>query len=124
MDRVIAIWAFLLVLNSVGGCSSACSSTERALLRDTTGLAFTAVDTSCDLIAKDQTVSIYVGDGSARSLLMKYDPDPRSGGPRISVDGNKINISIDSVSSLFSQSESFKSYKVEYEVQHVEYPGK
>ena len=112
MDRVNAIAAILLVFNSAGGCSSPCSSTERTLLRDTTGLVFTAVDTSCDSIAKDETVSIYVADGTARSLLMKYDPDPRSGGPQITIDGNNIAISVDSVAELISQTERFQSYKV------------
>ena len=121
MDRVIAIVAIFV---AAGGCSSPCSSTERTLLRDTSGLVFSTVDTSCDLIGKDRAISIYVTDGSARSLLIKYDPDERSGGSRISVDGNKINISLDSVSSLFSESGSFRSYKVEYQVRHVEYSGK
>lgn len=93
---------------------------------------------SCDLIAKDEVVSVYVMSetrtrpwpfsnwGKHRKLIFRYDPG-RDDNPLPSISRpsqSTIRISIPEVSSIIVQSHEWEHMSVSYEIGKVYYPTK
>jgi len=114
----------------------ACISAERATIPDISGMRFDITYTNCDVLAKQEAISVYVSAAKragsplldklfrARSLLFRYDPDKdNSPLPQIKVlSDNTIIISVPAVSSINYQSQSWRRVSVKYNIGHVDYP--
>jgi hypothetical protein len=101
------------------------------------GADFEITDTDCDLIAKEEFVSVYVsrtvakgqswfsGWRNRKTLLFRYDPGmPDNPLPSINASGeNKILISIPDISSVSFQSRNWGDVSVDYAIGHIDYPG-
>lgn len=107
------------------GCGPACISREQAKISGPSGLTFVITETNCDLVGNTTATTIEgYGKGDSKTTLFKYRPDDRSGMPRISVQGNRIVIEIDSVLDISRQENRYKTYEVDYKIKHVEYSQK
>jgi len=123
---VFVLMAAYTLLASIGlaPTSSSCLTTSEQEVQTTSSLKFKIVRKDCDLIAKDSAVTISVSDESnaREDVLLKYDPDERSHGPTINVDtAGSININIDSVSSVYSREERWKSRDVVIKIGRIQY---
>lgn len=109
----------------LAGCGPACVSEEQAKISDPSGLTFVITETNCDLVGNSTATTIEAyGQGDSKTTLFKYGPDDRSGAPQIAVQGNRIVIDIDSVLDISLRENRYKTYAVDYKINHVEYPRK
>lgn len=114
---------------------SAC--TEEVLkVTDTPGIRFVIERSSCDLLAKDESISVYatkIPESPFRKManrlrkpvpLFRYDPGSEDNPlPSITMsDPDQIRIKIASVSSIASQDRTWHGKSVSYDIGKVYYP--
>lgn len=119
-------------INKVKPNTFACSSETKTTLKDISGGDFEIVYTSCDTLAKDESVSVYVSSRSwvsrlfyKETLLFRYDPamsnDPL---PSITASSqNRILISIPQVSSIDVQRRNWGIVSIDYQIGKIFNPG-
>lgn len=113
-----------------------CQTEERLKIDDPAGFRFQVEYTSCDTLAKQETISVYAtkvtskGVGllsrwrDQRTLLFRYDPG-RWGNPLPTItrpSQSAILISVPEVSSIEYQNREWEKRSVNYAVGHVDYP--
>jgi hypothetical protein len=112
-------------------------STERVREISLSNLRFEPEDTSCDVLAKDEAIRVYVRDTvldkgwffakwrNERTLLLRYDPGvPDNAIPSITrPNQSTILISIPEVSSIEYQSSYWENTSINYEIGKVDYPS-
>jgi hypothetical protein len=112
-------------------------STEKVKEVNLSNLTFEVEDTSCDDLAKDEAIGVYVKDTASdrgwffpkwrnqRTLLFRYDPgrwnNPLPAITRLSQ--STILISIPEVSSIDYQSRKWANMSVNYQMGQVDYPA-
>lgn len=114
---------------------NACISEEKASIPDLAGVKVDIVYTNCDILAKDEALSIYFSRPGKRDLLFgrwrnrralvfRYDPGkPDSTLPSITHPSRStIQISLPEVSSVIYQSRSWEDISIAYEIGKVDYP--
>jgi len=133
---VVVLWGsrrvFRLWVNHV-----ACYTEERLKIDDPTGIRFSVEYTNCDIIAKQEDISVYAqttksdgGQASSsrkkqRTLLFSYDPVtydsplPSITRPSQSV----ILISIPRISEVLEQEHKFGDITVLYDIKEITYPS-
>jgi hypothetical protein len=107
--------------------SPACLTQTLQKIPNLSGYDFEISETSCDLIAKDDAVSILVSKSGRKqqTLLFKYDPwgVATDFPPAITfVDPHTIKISIARVSSLFSRRDQWDGLNIVYDIGVIDYP--
>lgn len=110
----------------------ACFSETKTTLKDMSGGDFEIVYTTCDSLAKDESISVYVSSRSwisrlfyKETLLFRYDPamsnDPL---PSITASSqNRILISIPQVSSIDVQRRNWGIVSIDYQIGKIFNPG-
>jgi hypothetical protein len=118
LPLVILLWLF------VGG---ACITETREKFSNISGFNFEVIETDCDLIAKDASISVLVSRGARtrQTLLFKYDP----GGAPVPlpvirlVGANSVRISVPRVSSLFYRTDHWETLSIDYDIGAIEFPA-
>jgi len=115
-----------------------CTSEVRLKIDNLSGLSFEVTDTSCDTIAKDENIRVYVrkvdpnGAGilsrwiNQKSLLFRYDPGSWDNPvPLITRPSqSSILISIPGLSSISEQKHEWENISIDYDIKRVDYPPK
>lgn len=110
----------------------ACYSETKMTLPDISGGDFEIIYTSCDVLAKDESISGYVSKRSwvakllaRKTLLFRYDPALwNSPLPSIRTSGqNRILVSVPRVSEIIFQSRKWENLSVDYDVGHIDNPA-
>jgi len=130
---ICSIWmAIRLVGNRI-----ACHKEVRLKTEDPSGYIFEVEDTTCDILAKDEAISVYArkvdpkgpwvlsGWRNQRTLLFRYDPG-RWDNPLPSIthlSQSTILISVPEVSSIDYQNRKWANMSVNYEIGRVDYPA-
>lgn len=127
----------VLVLAGVAPQRFSCNSQREMKLTNIAGHDFEITYTNCDVLAKEEFVSVYISSTKdnrkwwvpewliRKKLLFRYDPAmPTDSLPSIRVSGqNRISISIPRVSSVIFASKKWENVSVDYQIGHVDYPG-
>ena len=116
---------------------NACSGEVLKVL-EVSGIKFQVESSSCDVLAKDEAVSVYAmaatkrgiwpfsGWGNQKTLLFRYDPG-RDDNPLPTItrpSQSIIRISIPEVSSVAVQNRKWGNMSISYEIGKVYYPTK
>jgi hypothetical protein len=125
----------VLVIAAVVPWPFACLTETKMKIANLSGTDLEVTYTNCDVIAKDEFVSVYaspaVGKGDSvfarllnrRTLVFRYDPGKPDNLPSIKgVGDDRILISNPGVSQVFYQSRKWKSVTIDYEIGHIDYP--
>jgi hypothetical protein len=105
--------------------TSLCTTETLSTVSDVSGFDFEITETACDVLAKDDAISVFATkrDEPGRTLLFKYDPAGRHPIASISsLNDGTIQISVDRISSIFFQRSSIDGLAVRYQIGHVDYP--
>jgi len=99
------------------------------------GVRFEVTYTNCDVIAKEDSVTVYASKAVAggeplfarwsnpKVPIFVYVPG-RSETPSIEASGEStVLISIPNVSSIYSQSSQWRNVRINYHIGHIFYPG-
>jgi hypothetical protein len=114
---------------------NACAS-EVLRITETSGVRFVIEKSSCDLLAKDEFISVYatklptspfqkmLGWVNRQSLLFRYDPGNEDNPlPSITASGqNQIRIALPKVSSIEVQNRTWNDRSISYEIGKIYYP--
>ena len=112
------------ILFSVG-----CRSETIERVSGVAGLDFEIVYTNCDLLAKDEAITVYASRGQglpgwfSKREIFKY-----TGGPDISLaltasDRNSVRVSVEAVSSIHFARDRWEDVTIIYNIGHIEYPS-
>jgi hypothetical protein len=116
---------------------NACTS-EVLKVAELSGVKFEVESSSCDVIAKDEAVSVYAMKatkrgiwpfsswGNRKTLVFRYDPG-RDDNPLPSItrpSQSIIRISIPEISSIAVQNREWDNISISYEIGKVDYPTK
>jgi hypothetical protein len=126
----------VLVFAAVVPWPFACLTETKMKIANLSGVDVEVTYTNCDVIAKDEFVSVYaspaIGRGESlfarlrnrKTLIFRYDPGRQEDLlPSIkATSDNRILISNPGVSQVFYQSRKWKSVNIDYEIGHIEYP--
>jgi hypothetical protein len=125
---VPSVFIYLFFVVPVTGWNpfDACTTETRSKIFNLSGFDFEISETDCDLIAKDEsiTVSVSKAGGNRKTPLIKYTPVgwPNTL-PSIAVpDHDKFLISIPKVSSVFFERRKWKTISIDYAIGHIDYP--
>ena len=107
--------------------SPACLVTTEREIDSIPGLYFDVIRTSCDTLAKVESITVRLAKtkSSRKIAVFKYDPDERGPLPSIKQEpGQAIEISIPSVSSIYFRADSWEGTQIQYHIGSVRYPNK
>jgi hypothetical protein len=136
---IAALGGIYAILFSTGFVFSrlACQTEEKLKIDDPSGLRFELEYTNCDLLAKDEAISVYAEKilptgpwffsswRNQRTLIFRYDPE-REDSPLPSItrpSQSTILISIPEVSSILYQNRAWANMSVNYDIRRVTYPA-
>ena len=105
--------------------SFTCISETHKKISGLSGFDFEVVETDCDALAKDASISVFVSEpGHAnKALLFKYGPAGLGPDPVISeIDAHSIQVSVPHISDEMFRRESFEGLSINYEIGIVDYP--
>jgi hypothetical protein len=136
---VVALWGVSRIVLRVTGFDdpNACISEQVKTILDLAGTKVDVVDTNCDLITKQEDVSVYFSSAAVkgeswfakwtnrRTLVFSYDPRrPDHSLPSFTHPSQStILISIPEVSSILYQNRKWAKVVIEYDIEHVVYPA-
>lgn len=124
----LPVGGLYLLLASIGLMPTpySCLIETRAKIPGLGGYDFEVSETSCDFLAKDDAVSVFVSKvgGKKKDLLFKYDPArPQDAFPVITIPAPQtIQIAVPWVSSIFSRQETWNGVSIIYKIDRIEYP--
>ncbi len=111
--------AFLWVLVKVVTWN-ACMTESRLTIPDVLGYQIEVSDTNCDLLAKDDAVSVFASKPGSwkRTLLVKYVAYGYDDLPQITAnDQGGIEISLGEIADLYSKQENLDGIRVNYKLE-------
>lgn len=134
---IVLIAIYFLSTTSLNSVRSSTCSTEKVEEVNLSNLRFQIEDTSCDGLAKDEAIRVYIKDMASdegsifsrwtnqRTLLFRYDPG-RWDNPLPFItrpSQSTILISIPEVSSIDYQNRKWENMCVNYDIRRVDYPA-
>ena len=123
---LVAIYIFLAIIG-LAWTPWVCLDTPVAKITGLLGYNFDVIYTNCDLIAKEEWISVFAArPGAWRStLLFQYVPWRYDDKPAITAtDGRTIRISIPKLSSVHMRRTGWDDLTIEYDIGYIEYPNK
>jgi hypothetical protein len=108
----------------------ACISETFGKASNIAGADFEFVDTDCDLIAKDEAITISVSRGPGlldwfgKTEIFKYDGIPEIKPVVTAVDRHTVRISVEAVSSVHFAKKRWEDLTIVYDIGSIEYPRK
>jgi len=124
LGLIVAIGGPFVVLGLLMA-PGACITESRGKIVNVAGYDFEISETSCDLIAKDDAVSVLISKTGHQSqtAIFKYDPG-RYLPPEIRATGaHSVQISIPSISSEFFRKDKWEDLSIEYDLGQIDYPS-
>ena len=106
-----------------GACLSETVRTEKRA-----GVLLELVDTNCDLIAKDEAITLFATRGPhlvdwlSRTQIFEYDGDPAAL-TIASPDQGTLLLSIDRISSVYFARDRWRGLRIVYDIGHISYPS-
>jgi hypothetical protein len=131
-------WASLIILSFAAlvcgllllrrsAINANCIVQNEAELPDVAEFHFQLIRTSCDSFGNSISISVLIEEKGVdkKGVIFKYWPDQRNPIPTITgLPGNRLQISIPSVASIYFQSYKWKETAIEYDIGSVLYPAK
>jgi hypothetical protein len=101
-----------------------CETRVRGSVTVMSGYEFEFSETACDVIAKDDAITVFVTKSGvgAKTALFKYDPGSDELPQVTSVDAHTVRIAIGSISSVFFRKNEFGDLSITYAIGHIDYP--
>lgn len=102
-----------------------CQTWNRGSLSGLAGYDFEINETACDVIAKDDAITILASEvgRKEKTAIFKYDPGGDELPEVVAVDAHTVRISVRSISSIFFRSDVVGSLSILYDIGHVDYPN-
>lgn len=120
------IYSLPIVLPGLLFWQPMCITETRGKITDIPGYEFEFSETSCDVIAKDDAVSVLASrvGSKMQTPVFKYDPY-RTLIPKIESTGeHSVKISIPDIAEEFFRKEKFQDLSIQYDIGMVLYPDK
>jgi hypothetical protein len=125
LGATLVVGYLLVALVGYPITSFACVSETHKKISGLSGFDFEVVETDCDVLAKDASISVFVSElGKAKKvLLFKYGPAGVGTDPVISgIDAHTIQVSVPHISDEMFRRETFEGLSISYEIGIVDYP--
>jgi hypothetical protein len=99
---------------------------DRGKVSDISGFDFEFSETACDVIAKDDAITVFISRPGAanKAAVFKYDPGSDELPVVTSVDRHTVLISLRSVSSIFFRKHSWADLAITYNIGDIHYPDR
>jgi hypothetical protein len=105
----------------------ACLTDTREKFSNLSGFDFEVSYTSCDVIAKEEWISVLVSRGARTPQILLFEYDPGGGAlplPEIKLVGaNAVQISVPRISSLRYRRDRWDTLSVGYDIGAIDYPA-
>ena len=101
-----------------------CQTWDRGSIVDLAGYNFDISETACDVVAKDDAITIFASEvgKKQKTAIFKYDPGDDELPKVLAVDAKTVRISLHSVSSIFFRKEVIEGLSIVYDIDHIHYP--
>ncbi len=101
-----------------------CQTWQRSSVSDLAGYNFEISETACDVLAKDDAITIFASEvgKKEKTAIFKYDPGGDELPRVVAANSGTVRISLHSISSIFFRKDVIGSLSIVYDIDHIDYP--
>jgi hypothetical protein len=102
-----------------------CDTRSLGSFSDVAGYDFEISETACDVLAKDDAITIFATKAGkkGKTAIFKYDPGAEEFPEIVAVGAHTAHISLKSISSIFFRKDNIGDLSISYDIGHIYYPG-
>jgi hypothetical protein len=99
-----------------------CDTESRGSLTDVAGYDFQFSETACDVVAKDDAITVFISKTgeSARTPIFKYDPGADALPTITAIDRRTVQVSLERVSSVFFRRYAYGDLAISYDIRRID----
>ena len=102
-----------------------CDTRSLGSVLNVAGYDFEVSETACDVLAKDDAITIFVSETGKKekTAVFKYDPGAEAFPKIVAADAHTARISLESISSIFFREDRVGSLSISYDIGRNYYPS-